>query len=423
MTQQRDVVITGLGVVSPIGIGHGPFWESLRTGRSGVRTVRDLQGTEFPISYGGAVSEFDGKQYVTPRKSIKLMSREIQTAFAAASLAVQDAALVTANLQHDRFGVTFGSEMFLSSPEEMVELYHNCTVDGQFDISRWGQRITSDLFPLWMLKHLPNMPACHIAIAHDAHGPNNTFALGEVSGLHAIQEAVRYIQRGLADVVIAGGTGSRLNISTLLFRCNLNVTHRPGDGADASRPFEANRSGMVNGEGAGAIVLESAQHAEARGAKPLARVLGFGNAFQAPQAPGQPSSGRAIRASITQALREAGMHSNDVSFVTANGLGTVPDDITEAHAIRAELADVPVWAPKSYFGNLGGGTSAVEAAATVSALVNGLIPATLNYEVPDPNCPVNVSLQPRAIEKNRVSLVLSQSPTGQAAAVLMAAGE
>lgn len=423
MTQQRDVVITGFGVVSPIGIGHGPFWESLRTGRSGISTVRELNGTDFPIAYGGAINGFDGKQYVTPRKSIKLMAREIQTAFAAASLAVQDANLVTANLQHDRFGVTFGSEMFLSSPEDMVEVYNNCTVDGQFDISRWGQRMTSDLFPLWMLKHLPNMPACHIAIAHEAHGPNNTFTLGEVSGLHALQEASRYIQRGIADVVIAGGTGSRLNISALLFRCNVNLTHRSGDGAEACRPFEASRSGMVNGEGAGAIVLESAQHALERGARPMARVLGFGNAYQTPPPAHQPSSGRAIRASITQALREAGMQTNDVGFVTANGLGTVNDDITEAQAIRAELADVPVWAPKSYFGNLGGGTSAVEAAAAVAAVMNGLIPATLNYEVPDPNCPVNASLQPRSIDKKRVSLVLSQSVTGQAAAMLIAANE
>jgi 3-oxoacyl-[acyl-carrier-protein] synthase II len=421
MTQQREIIVTGLGVVSPIGIGQGPFWESLRAGRSGVKPVGELQGTPFPVLYGGEVTDFDGKQYVTPRKSLKLMSREVQTAFAVASLAMQESGLVPANLDHDRFGVVFGSEMLFSSPKEMVEVYLNCTVDGQFDISRWGTRMSSDLFPLWMLKYLPNMPACHVAIAHEARGPNNTFTLGEVSGLHALQEATRYIERGLADVMIAGGTGSRLNISSLLFRCNFNLTHRSGDPAAACRPFEANREGMVNGEGAGAMVVETAENAAVRGAKSLARVLGFGNSFEPPSDAGKARTGRAIRQSIVRALRDASLTAADVGFVTANGLGTIHDDIAEAQAIRAELGDVPVWAPKSYFGNLGGGTSAVDAAATICALTHGVIPATLNYEVPDPRCPVNVSAQERPIGSQKVALVLSQSLTGQAAAAVFRA--
>lgn len=421
MAHQQEVVVTGLGVVSPIGIGRDPFWESILAGRSGVKPVRELQGTPFPVWFGGEINDFDGKQYVSPRKSLKLMSRAIQTAFTAAALAVQDSGIITAQVDHDRFGVVFGSELMHSSPDEMVELYNNCTVDGQFDISRWGQRMTSDLFPLWMLKYLPNMPAGHIAIAHDARGPNNTMVLGEASSLHAFQEASRYMQRGHADVMICGGTGSRLNISSLLFRGAGSLSRRTSDPTGACRPFEASRDGTVFGEGAGAIVLETMEHATARGAKPLARVLGFGNSFEAQPAGGVARTGRAIRLTITQALHEAALSPADIGFVSANGLGTVADDIAEAQAIRAELGDVPVWAPKSFFGNLGSGTSAVEAAAAICGLVSSTIPATLNYDVPDPQCPINVSRHVRTISRDRALMVLSQSGTGQAAAVVLSA--
>lgn len=420
MTDPREVVITGLGVVSPIGVGRAPFSESLRLGRSGVKPVRELQGTPFPVLYGGEIHDFDPKQYVTPRKSLKLMCREIQTAFAAAGLAIQDASLVPANLDHDRFGVTFGSEMLYSSPDEMVEVYHNCTVDGQFDISRWGQRMTSDLFPLWMLKHLPNMPACHIAIAHDARGPNNTFTLGEASALHALEEATRYIERGWADLMLAGGTGSRLNISALLFRGAEQLTRWPGDPTQASRPFDARRDGSVNGEGAGAIILETREHAAARGATPLARVAGFGNSFEKTPPPGQGRTGQGMRTAIAQALREARVAPHEIAAVTASALSHVWEDAAEAQAIRAELGDVPVWAPKSYYGNLGSGTAAIEVAATVDSLFKGVIPATLNYEVPDPNCPVNVANTPRTCPTTQPILVLAQSLTGQTAAVVLA---
>lgn len=419
MVAPREIVVTGVGVVSPIGIGQAAFWESLREGRSGVKPVRVLQGTPFPVLFGGEVNDFDGKLFVTPRKSLKLMCREIQTAFAAASLAIQEAGIVTTTLDHDRFGVMFGSEMMFGSPDEMVELYHNCTVDGQFDITRWGQRMTSDLFPLWMLKYLPNMPACHLAISYDARGPNNTFTLGEVSSLHAIQEATRCMQRERTDVMITGGTGTRLNISSLLFRTNHDLSHRADDPTRASRPFDANRDGSVNGEGAGSIVLETAEHAAARNAKPLARILGFGNSFEPSPPAGQNRTGRAVRQSIAQALREARLTPNDIAFVSANGLSTIGDDIMEAQAIHAELGDVPVFAAKSYFGNLGGGTAAVETAAAVCALSRGELPGTLNYEVPDPRCPVNVSSAVRPLNRQGAAIVLSQSSTGQAGAVVL----
>lgn len=421
MTSSREVVITGVGVVSPIGIGKAAFAESLRMGRSGVKPLQLLQSTPFPVRFGGEISDFDGKQYVTPRKSMKVMCREIQFAFAAASLAIQDAGLNTADIDHDRFGVVFGSEMMYSVPDELVDAYTKCLQDGQFVFSKWGDCAISNLYPLWMLKYLPNMPACHIAIAHDARGPNNTFTLGEVSSVLAMMEAARCIQRGQAEVMITGGTGSRLNITGLVFRGHADLSHRNDAPTSASRPFDAQRDGMVNGEGSGAFVLEDAAHAAARGAKVLARVLGFGSSYE-PLSASKTRTGSGIRASIQQALRDAGLSPSDVGHVNANGLSTIADDLVEAHAIHDTLGDVPVTAPKSFFGNLGSGTGAVEMAASVIALEQGAVPVTLNYDTPDPRCPVNVVHgQPNSTAKP-VAVVLNQSQPGQAAATILAAG-
>lgn len=418
MTSSREVVITGVGVVSPIGIGRSAFAESLRAGRSGVKSLAMLRETPFPVQFGGEISDFDGKQYVTPRKSLKVMCREIQLAFAAASLALQDAGLNTTDVDHDRFGVVFGSEMMLGAPEEMIDAFHKCIVDGHFAFSNWGEKALSNLYPLWMLKYLPNMPACHIAIAHDARGPNNTITLGEASSLLAMMEAVRCIQRGHAEVMITGGTGSRLNFTGLVFRGHADLSHRNADPAAACRPFDAERDGQVNGEGSGAFVVEDAAHAAARGAKVLARVLGFGSSYE-PLTNGRMRSGSGVRSSMSQALREAGLAAAEVGHVNANGLSSIADDVMEAQAIRDTLGDIPVTAPKSFFGNLGSGTGAVEMAASVLALEQSEIPFTLNYEKPDPRCPIDVVRgQPRRTEK-RVAVVLNQSFSGQAAVTVL----
>jgi 3-oxoacyl-[acyl-carrier-protein] synthase II len=390
----------------------------LSAGRSGVKPVSILQDTPFPVQIGAEVTDFDGKQYVTPRKSMKVMSREIQFAFAAASLAIQDAALNTADVDRDRFGVVFGSEMMYSAPGELIDAYTKCVVDGKFTFSQWGDRAMSNLYPLWMLKYLPNMPACHIAIAHDARGPNNTFTLGEVSSLLALMEASRCIQRGQADVMVTGGTGSRLNITGMVFRGAKELSHRNDAPTEACRPFDADRDGIVNGEGSGAFVIEEASHAAARGAKVLARVLGFGSSFESP-ANKSARRGTGVRTSIQLALREAKLVPADIGHVNAHGLSTVVDDAIEAAAIHELLGDVPVTAPKSYFGHLGSGTGSVEMAVSVLALEQGAIPRTLNYHRPDPSCPVDVVHgQSRAATKP-TALVLNQSYSGQTAAVVL----
>jgi len=317
-------------------------------------------------------------------------------------------------------GVLFGAEPIPCDLDELVGAFRACMVSGQFDFRQWGTKALPEMFPLWMLKYLPNMPACHIAIAQDARGPNNSIALDDASSLLAVAEGVRVIERGHAEVMVAGGVSSRISpalwVRSHVYHFNRSATEPTA----ASRPFDAGRNGMVPGEGAAAFVLESRAHAEARRAAVLGRVLGFSSAFE-PNRDGRPLTGMAIRAAIAQALKQAGLGPDDIGHVNAHGAGTRDDDRIEAQAIRATLGDVPVFAPKSYFGNLGPGGGAVEMAASVLALARGLVPATLNYERPDPECPVNVVAGAGQPSRRPTALLLNHTAYGQAAAVVLGA--
>jgi 3-oxoacyl-[acyl-carrier-protein] synthase II len=417
MPGEREVVITGVGIASPIGIGREAFWASLAAGKSGVRRSEALAKVGFPVQIAAEVLDFDGKQFVTPRKSLKVMCREIQLAYAAATLAVQDAGLNTAALDHDRFGCVLGCDMLYCDNEDVEDVFRSCLVDGQFDWQRWGENFPSKIFPLWMLKYLPNMAACHIGIALDGRGPNNTITLGDASSLLAIHEAAHVIARGHADVMLAGGTGSRLNVTPLAYRGEKLLSHRQDEPEKASRPFDAGRDGLVNGEGAGILLLESREHADARGAKILCRYVAGRSSFVAPN-DGALNSELSIRNAIRGVMEATGLSAKEIGHVSAHGLSTKLEDQHEAAAIAATLGDVTVFAPKSYFGNLGTGSGAIELAASVLALAHNEVPATLNYETPDPACPVNVNAAPLR-NRPRTAICLSQSTSGQAAAVVL----
>ena len=413
-----EVVITGVGVTSPIGIGYEAMRDALAGGTSGVRRLAVFNTDEYPIRIGAEIIDFDAKQYVTPRKSLKVMSRGIQLAFAAAQMAITQAGVATSGVDTDRFGVVFGADMIQVEPEELTNAFRSCIVENEFNFECWDERALAELYPLWMLKYLPNMPACHMAIALDARGPNNTIVLAEASSLAAVGEAVRVLERGAADVMIVGGTGSRIH--PLSWCCRDNVLHSPrhDNPSDVSRPFDARRDGMVYGEGAGAFVIETRRHAEARNARILARIAGFASGFEA-CTPGQPFEGTAIRAAIQQSLKAARIEPRDLGHVNAHGLSTVEHDRAEAMAIRETLGDVPVTALKSFFGNLGAGTGAVEMVGTLAAFETGQVPFTLNYEQPDPACPVNVVRdRPHATEQ-KAALLLNQTSMGQSVAMVL----
>lgn len=419
MTRTNGVVITGLGVVSPIGIGIDEFWKSLMARRSGVRQLTTFDTSEIPVKFGGEICGFEGKKYITPRKSIKVMCRGIQLGFSAAVLAMQEAGLEKGSLDPERLGVLFGSELFWGEIKDIEEVFRHCVVEGTFVYDKWGEQFPNDIFPLWMLKYLPNMVACHVGIAYDGRGPNNTIVQGEASSLLALIEAIEVVRRGHADVMIVGGTGTRLMVSPLVNRTFANLSHRNGDPEGASRPFDARRDGMVNGEGAAAFIIESSEHAQKRGAEVLCRVVSSGNSFEDASA-GSMKSGSGLQLAMTTALCRGELTPDQIGHVNADGMSMVNADAVEAQAIYEVLGDVPVMAPKSYFGNLGAGAGAVELAVSVLAISRGEVPVTLNYEQPDPACPVNVVHAESLKTEKRVAMVLNKSGTGQTASVILA---
>jgi 3-oxoacyl-[acyl-carrier-protein] synthase II len=378
------------------------FWESLRSGKSGIRTIQSFDPAGLPTRIGGEIPGFDPKKILHKdhRKSLKAMARGIQLAAAGAQLALNDATVETARLDPTRFGVEFGSGLIATELDELAPaalVSANCQ-PGSVDLEKWGEQGLANIPPLWMLKYLPNMLACHVSILHNAQGPNNTITESDVSGLLALGEAFRILRRDLVDFFLVGGAESKLNPLSMVRQCLFGALSRHNEVPEkASRPFDRGRDGLVLGEGAAVLCLEDLEHARRRGARIYAEVIGFGAAFD------RSRSGRGLARAIRAALAEAGVGPGDIDHVNAHGLSGIEADVAEARALDEVFGDlprpVPVFAAKSYFGNLGAGSATAELAASLLALHNGLVPATLNYEEQDPACPVAVLREPRSVTK------------------------
>jgi len=417
IVSEREVVITGMGIVSPIGIGREAVWDSIVNRRSGVRRMPEFEDAGWVQPFGGTLPEFDPKGLIEPRKSIKVMSHDIQMSSAAAELAWQEARLGDAACDPERMGVLGAAGVMYCNLDELEGPYQAWLKQEDFDILRWSKNAMGELYPLWMLKYLPNMPACHIGIRYDARGPNNTIASNNVSSILALSEAAEVIRRDQADVMLVAGTGTRIHISWAIWHHSARMARNGKmDPAEICRPFDAERSGMVCGEGAGVFVLEDREHAERRGVKSIARIAGFGTRSQTTD--DQCTTSDAIRRTIRVALASAGMEPSDLSHVNAHGLSTREDDAVEARGIHDELGDIPVTAPKSFFGNLGQGSGMVELAVSIMGLEHGVIPPTLNYETPDSECPVNVVTETEPSDKSAF-IKLNHNPSGQAAALIV----
>lgn len=414
----EDVVITGMGIVSPIGIGREPFWDALCGGRSGVGPLESLGGADLPVRLSAEVRDFSPKQFIANRKSLKVMSRDAQLGIAASVLACQDAGIAAGAVDPERFGIVLGADRICGSVEESEEPYRRCMVEGRFDFGRWGTEGMAASFPLSFLRVLPNMIASHISITHDARGPNNTIHQSEVSSLLAVSEAARVIGRGAADVMMAGGASSQINPFDWARYAITGRVSRATDPSAAPRPFDRDRDGEVMGEGAAVFILESLTHAQARGARILARIQGVSATGQTYRHNGS-GKGHSLRRAIAEALDRAAMEPRSIGHVNAHGAGTVEDDKTEAAVIRELLGDVVVTAPKSYFGNLGAAGGAMEMAVSLLALEKGLIPPTLHYRQPDPECPVNVAQgEPLPVSASS-ALLVNRTPAGQSVAIVL----
>jgi 3-oxoacyl-[acyl-carrier-protein] synthase II len=299
-----------------------------------------------------------------------------------------------------------------------------CSPGGDFEYMRWGNEGLGEMAPLWMLKYLPNMPASHIAIYNDLRGPNNSLTMREAAGNLAVGEAFRTIQRGHANLMVAGATGTRiLPMQAIHALQTEQMAAENCDPTKASRPFDKNRTGMVAGEGAGMVVLEEMSSARARGATLYAEVIGLGSANVA-EANLRGKCDVALARAMKAALRDAGRSPADVGHINAHGLATTDGDADEARAIRevfGTAADkIPVVAVKSYFGNLGAGSGAVELIASVLALRENRLPRTLNFETPDAACGLAVTRTEKT-PAGRSFLNLSVTPQGQAAVLCVAA--
>ncbi len=412
----QDVVLTGIGVACPLGIGREAVWSAVENRQSGVRVIERLYEADYPIPIGGEVPDFQPKQYIRPRKSLKVMNRETQLGFTAAELAWGDANLDTATLDPERLGVLVGTNSFRSQIEDLTDLYRVTCASGKYSHASWGEAMR-EMYPLWMLKYLPNIACCHIGIAHDARGPINSIVQGNVSSLLAIIEAAEVISRGQADVMLAGGTSTMLSMIDIAWHGGAELSQNVHDPAAACRPFDAARDGTALSEGAAMFVLESRAHAEQRGAKIQGKLLGYGRRCE-PCLDNQKPTGQAIRQAIEATLQSSGLSAADVGHVNAHGLATLDDDAIEAQAIVETLGDVPVTAPKSFFGNIGAGGGAVELAVSLLGMQHSVVPPTLNYEDPDSACPVNVVGETQPSRAPTV-LALNHKLTGQAVALLV----
>ena len=425
---ERQVVITGIGVVSPIGVGAEEFRQSLNAGRSGIAPIELLPYTPFPNHIAGEVKNFSAAKYAKTKeqkKGIKVMCREIQLGVVSASLALDHAGIQDGQINPERLGVDFGANLMLSPPEDLGSACFAC-IDEQtqeFRFDRWGKQGMSEMFPLWLLKYLPNMPACHIGIAADARGPNNSITLDEASGCLVLGEAFRVIARGHADVMISGATGTRLHAVKSMHAAMWDQLAAPTDDpTKAVRPFDLNRTGQAVGEGACTLILEDAAHAAQRGAKVIGSVLGTGSSCVLGK-DGKPNVRQALAQAMRGALRDAEVEARDIGHINAHGMGSSDSDRDESAAIHdvfeVDAEKVPVTAFKSYLGNSGSGCGPLELAASLIGLQQGVVFPTLNYETPDPACRLNVVRAKPLPVTNRTFLKINVTRMGQASAVVI----
>lgn len=419
----RRVVLTGLGIESPIGQGIDAYWDSLMEQRSGIKPITLFDASGLPVQIAGTVPDFKANPFVEKqfRRNLRIMARTIQFAVVAAQLALDQGEVDKTTLDPTRFGVEFGAGLIATELSELGDASKlTATKDTpEVDFHKWGDEGLEIITPLWMLKYLPNMLACQVSILHNAQGPNNSITESDVASLLALGEAYRILQRDDADFFLVGGAESKINPLSLVRQCLFEPISQSHENPETvCRPFDLKRDGLVLGEGGAVLVVEDLEHAKKRGAKEIyAEIVGFGASFD------REKDGTGIARAIRAALADAGITAGDVDHVNAHGLSTSTSDVWEAKGIAEVFGSldrmVPVFAPKSYFGNLGAGGGIMELSASILALHKGVVPCTLNYEHPDPDCPINVlAREPRSVNKPNV-VKIGFTQMGQCAAVVI----
>ena len=417
-----SVVVTGLGCVSSIGYSARETWEGLLAGRSGVGPVTAFDTGRNAPFYAAEVRDLSPERASLPRRKLKMMGRQAQLAFAAVQDAITDAGLnADGAVDRERLGLILGVGMLNADADELGRAFHAMqrSTGGKFDQAVFNRAAATELLPLWLLRHIPNLAASHAGIAVDAQGPSNTITTGCVAGANAIGEAARIIARGDADVVLAGGTDARVTPLAMLRYRELGwlSTRADCDPQDVSAPFDACASGFVNGEASAIVVLESRPHAERRGATIRAELVAYAAANDARGLFDFDRGGRALRQSMLRcgaALQERGAGTIDCLFAPASGLR--PLDAATAAALRhVPGLEGPIAATRSLLGHTHAASAAVDAVAAVCALGGSALPPIRNLS--RPIAPLRFSRGRAATPQIRTALVGAYGFGGHGAAL------
>jgi 3-oxoacyl-[acyl-carrier-protein] synthase II len=441
---QRRTLITGLGPITAFGVGIDSLWRALCEGRSAIRRITRLDPSGFPCQVAGEIADdlFDVKSVVPKsyRKATKVMARDIELAVGAAAAAISDAGLVTKAVNAEatptipaaRFGCHIGAGLIAADADELTAalVTSRDAASGEFDLKHWGATGMQNLTPLWLLKYLPNMLACHVTIIHDCEGPSNTITCAEASAMLSIGESQRAIQRGAADACLSGGAECKLNTMGYLRQWFAKRLAPAGDGVDGAsvvKPFDREANGSVLGEGGGLIVLEAEDSASARAApKVYCELAGFAasQSFSS-DATGMEidEQGESISDAIEMALAAAKMRPDEIDCIAPFGSGIAAVDRIEAAAIRKVFGErasqIPLITTIPNVGNTTAGSGAVSVAAVAMALKTQTLPARINTTNAIDGLMANASpSQPTTL---RSVLVLSTGMGGQNAAIVLRA--
>lgn len=396
--EKKRVVVTGLGLITPLGTGVESSWKSLIEGRSGIGRITRFDASDLPVQIAGEVKDFDPSLYIE-QKEIRKMDRFIHFAVAASTMAIEDAGLKITDNNAERVGVIIGSGI---GGLPAIEHYHKVYLE------RGYRRITPFFIPMLII----NLASGQVSIKFGAKGPNSAVATACATGSHAIGDAFRIIQRGDADVMIAGGAESVITpLAIGGFAVMKALSTRNNEPEKASRPFDIDRDGFVMGEGAGILVLESLDSAKQRGAKIYAEIVGYGMTSDAYHITAPAPEGEGAATCMSLALKDAGVDPNVVDYINAHGTSTKQGDEIETSAIKKVFGEhaykLSVSSTKSMTGHLLGAAGGVEAVISVLSIVNDIIPPTINLDNPDPEC--DLDYVPHKARHREVNFALSNS--------------
>jgi 3-oxoacyl-[acyl-carrier-protein] synthase II len=400
---KRRAVITGMGVISPLGIGADANREALKSGQSGISEITTFDGSLLPLKAAGQVRDFHPEDYITNSKSIKLMSRCSQMAVAVAGMAVADSGIDLGSVDPSRIGIYMGLGMASGDLEEITPmLLSSLDHEGGFSPKRFGSEGLSSLNPILSFKVLNNFPLCHTAIEFNIQGPNLTFNSFAPGAAQAVGEAFRAIQYGQVDLAFAGGADSQVSVPGFITLSQMGLLARSDKSPEElSRPFDVGRNGLVPGEGAAFIVLEAMGHALARKAHIHAEIIGYGQAAcNTAYGYNMDTTGRVL--AMQKALSDSGIKPSDVGYINASADSHPIGDLAEARAIAEVFSDsVTISSTKSMTGNLLAAAEPFELFACAGVLEESIIPPTLNFAEPDPGVELNIVAsagQERAVE-------------------------